>query len=73
MEYENSSKRKNCIFHDIFQKGRGQGVREACQKKNSENNEFGTICLWTPPPTINSEKSNSENWSQSVYPPSLKK
>ena len=42
-------------------------------KKNSGYNEFGTISLWTPPPTINSEKSNSENWSQYRYPPSLKK
>ena len=47
-------------------------VRESCQK-NSENNEFGTICLWTLSTTINSEKSTSENWSQSVYPPSPKK
>ena len=38
------------------------------QKKNSGYNEFGTISLWTPPPTI-----NSENWSQYEYHPSLKK
>ena len=48
-------------------------IREAFRKKNSGYNEFGTISLWTPPPTINSEKSNSENWSQYRYPPSLKK
>ena len=50
-----------------------QVLREAFRKKNSGYNEFGTISLWTPPPTIYSEKSNSENWSQSRYPPSLKK
>ena len=48
-------------------------VREALKKTNNGYNEFGTISLWTPPPTINSEISNSENWSQSIYHPSLKK
>ena len=33
----------------------------------------GTISLYTLPPLINSEKSNSEHWSYSIYPPSLKK
>ena len=48
-------------------------LREAFRKKNRGYNEFGTISVWTPPPTINSEKSNSENWSQYRFPPSLKK
>ena len=43
------------------------------KKINSGYNEFGTISLNTLPPLINSEKSNSENWSQSGYPPSLRK
>ena len=33
---------------------------KAAKKKNREYNEFGTISHRTPPPTINSEKSNSE-------------
>ena len=48
-------------------------LREALKEINSGYNEFGTISLYTLPPLINSEKSNSENWSQSGYPPSLKK
>ena len=43
------------------------------KKINSGYNEFGTISLYTLPPLINSEKSNSENLSQSGYPPSLRK
>ena len=41
--------------------------------KSREYNEFVTISLWNLPPTINSEKCNRENWSESIYPPSLKK
>ena len=32
-------------------------AKGSIQKKNSGYNEFGTISLWTPPPTINSETS----------------
>ena len=68
-----SSKGKHNNFLRLSLPGNNSIVLGKPAKKNSENNEFGTICLWTPPPTINSEKSNSENWSQSIYPPSLKK
>ena len=44
-------------------------VREEFKIKKTEYNEFGTISLWTLPPPINSEKHNSENWSQPRYPP----
>ena len=50
-----------------------QYLGKPSKKINSGYNEFGTISLNTLPPLINSEKSNSENWSQSGYPPSLRK
>ena len=69
-----SSKGKHNNFLRLSLPGNNSKVLgKPAKKKKSENNEFGPICLWTPPPTINSEKSNSENWSQSIYPPSLKK
>ena len=64
------SQHKSCLqWNNPFYWMKHTKIRETCQKKYSGNNEFGTISFWTPPPTINSEKSNSENWS--VYIPSL--
>ena len=40
---------------------------------NSENSEFGTISLWTPPPPINSEKIIVNCRGQYWHPPSIQK
>ena len=59
--------RKKCYNFNIKFVSLKATLGKPAKKKNSENNEFGFG------PTINSEKSNSENWSQSIYPPSLEK
>ena len=43
------------------------------KKKTVDIMNLALFPFGPPPPTINSEKSNSENWSQYRYPPSLKK
>ena len=58
---------------DGGREGQSHFLRSFGSKNNSGYNEFGTIFLITLPPLIKSEKSNSENWSQSGYPPSLRK
>ena len=52
-----------CFLHLLLESSPKGSV-----KKSRENNEFGTISIWTPPPHV-----NSENWSQSRYPLFLKK
>ena len=47
-------------------------VREALKKKKQKIMNL-ELFPFAPPPKKNSEKGNSENWSQSRYPPSLKK
>ena len=61
------------LLYHIYLFSRNSDLGKRSEKKTSGYNEFGTISLWTPPPTISSEKSNSENCSQYRYPPSLKK
>ena len=47
----------NLVPEDLYDLGKPS------KKINSGYNEFGTISLSTLPPLINSEKSNSENWT----------
>ena len=40
-------------------------------KRETDDLKTSVKLVLTPPPTINSEKSNSGNWSESIYPPHI--
>ena len=69
-----SSKGKHNNFLRLSLPGNNSIVLgKPAKKKTVKIMNLALFAFGPPPPTINSEKSNSENWSQYRYPPSLKK